>query len=112
MKPQYEKILNEYDELNKKLANTTNPNELKELGKKQAVLALTVEKIKELAKLENQEEENKKLMEEEDLEMKNLAEKEIFRLQSEISNLRSEIDNALIPHDPLDEKGTILEIRA
>src|SRR3989338_3363574 len=111
MKPRYEKILNEHDELTKKLANTTNPNELKELGKKQAVLSLTVEKIKELKNTEKETEENKKLLEDDNDEIKNLAQKELEKLQATTYKLQTEIDDALIPHDPWDKKGKTLEIR-
>lgn len=105
-------MLKEYDELTDKLARTTDPNELKKLGKKQAALTMVAGKIRELEVLDKQEKENKKLLEDKDEELRTLAQNEQKNLQAESRKLQDEIDEALLPHDPLDEKGAILEIRA
>ncbi|MFC1568358.1 peptide chain release factor 1 [Candidatus Margulisiibacteriota bacterium] len=47
-----------------------------------------------------------------DKEMKELAEAEIKQLEETKSQLEKEIEVLLIPKDPLDEKNTIIEVRA
>lgn len=56
--------------------------------------------------------ENRQLLHDEDAEMRNLAHEEVHKCESELERLEQEIKIALLPTDPLDEKNTILEIRA
>lgn len=56
--------------------------------------------------------ENKQLLHDEDAEMRNLAYEEARSCEVELERLEQEIKVALLPTDPLDEKNTILEIRA
>ena len=112
MDARFQKILKQYEELTQKLASATNPEELKKLGKKQAALALVYDKIKELEKLEQEEKENEKLLEETDEELKKAAKEELETLRAKASKLKSEIEEALLPQDPLNEKDVIMEIRA
>ncbi|MBI4050569.1 MAG: peptide chain release factor 1 [Candidatus Doudnabacteria bacterium] len=113
MNKQYQSILKEYQEIQNRLASMTNPQELKELGKKQAELLPLVEKIQELEKLEKEVGGFEKILKEEkDEELRKIATDEIDALKSKISNLKSQIDLDLLPKDPLDEKDIIMEIRA
>lgn len=112
MNQQYDAILTEYEAVQRELAQTTDPANLKLLGKKRAEMAELVEKINKLKALERQIAENEKLLAtEKDEELLKIAREEIETLQPKISNLKSEIDQALLPRDPLDEKDTIIEIR-
>ncbi|POQ98560.1 peptide chain release factor 1 [Alkalispirochaeta sphaeroplastigenens] len=52
------------------------------------------------------------VQEEQDQEMKNLAEEELVSLRKQAENTERELKVLLLPPDPLDEKNTILEIRA
>lgn len=55
---------------------------------------------------------NKQLLHEEDLELKAMAQEEIRKAEEELPKLEQALKVALLPTDPLDEKNTILEIRA
>lgn len=55
---------------------------------------------------------NKLLLKDEDQEIRNLAHEEIRLAEAELPKLEHELKLALLPPDPLDEKNTILEIRA
>jgi peptide chain release factor 1 len=57
-------------------------------------------------------EENKKLLSDEDDEMKELAKEEIAVLKKEKEELEESLNLMLLPKDPRDEKNVILEIRA
>lgn len=55
---------------------------------------------------------NKQLLHEEDPELKAMAQEEIRKAEEELPKLEQALKVALLPTDPLDEKNTILEIRA
>ena len=112
MNPQFQSILNEYNELTQKLSQSTDSATLKTAGKRQAELLPLVEKIKELEKLENQLAENEHLLKDSDEEIREAAAAEKAALESRVSNLESELKTALLPRDPMDEKNIIMEIRA
>jgi peptide chain release factor 1 len=54
----------------------------------------------------------KALKEEQDPEMRALAESETARLGADLSDARLELEDALVEPDPLDKKNVIIEIRA
>lgn len=56
--------------------------------------------------------ENRALLRDDDPEIRELAHEEIQRAETEIHRLEQELKLALLPVDTLDEKNTILEIRA
>ncbi len=53
----------------------------------------------------------KELLEEDDDEMQQMAKAEIKTLEPEVAAVHSELEQALLPRDPLDEKNVVLEIR-
>lgn len=110
MESKYQSILDEYRKNEQELSTIQDPKKLKSLGKRQRELFHIVEKIYELEKLEKQIRENEKLLKDE--ELKNIAEEEIQTLNSKFQILTAELDRALMPRDPLDEKNVIMEIRA
>ncbi len=112
MNKQYKSILQEYKHATEKLGLATDPQLLRNLGKKQAELLRLVEKIQKLEELETRQHETEKLLEDNDPEIRTAAGEEIEQLKSKISNLKSEIDLDLLPHDPMDENNIIMEIRA
>lgn len=112
MEKKYQAVVSEYEQIQKKLSTTQDPQTLKDLGKRQAEMALIVEKIQALEKFEKELGENEKLLQEKDEDIQKVAAEEIPVLKSQISNLKSEIDASLLPRDPLDEKSAIIEIRA
>ena len=82
------------------------------LGKRQAELQPILERIRELEKLEKELAGNQKLLNDGDAEIKSMALDEGRRLEAEILNLKSAIEEALLPKDANDSKNVIVEIRA
>lgn len=57
-------------------------------------------------------EENRKLLEGDDVEMAEMAKEEITRLQAAEKKFEAELQRGIIPPDPSDSRNTIIEIRA
>lgn len=116
MKPKYEKIQQEYKELEAQLTDTSlvlNHQVLKELNKKYSALLPVVELIKSLQELEAARAEAEKTMNENpDQEFKQLATDELAKINASISDIESDIEEMLVETDPNDEKDVIIEIRA
>ncbi len=112
----YEKIIEEFKEIEKQLADpqiNSNQKKLIEVSKKHSELKELVEMILDLQKKEKALQENKKILkEEQDKELKEMAEEENKELEKEIKNLKAKIDEDLNPADPNDKKNIIMEIRA
>ena len=112
MDKKYLEILKEHETLQQKLGQTTDPVDLKVLGKRLAELATLVQDIKRLEKLETQLRENEKILKGDDDELKSIAAEESESYKTEISDQKSKINTSLLPHDPMDSKNIIMEIRA
>lgn len=111
MNKKFQTILSEYEENQKKLSNTQDPELLRDLGKKQASLEELVQKIKELKETEKQILENEEIALGKD-ELATLAKEELERLQSTKKHLEEKITEMSMPVDPMDKKNAIIEIRA
>jgi len=81
------------------------------LGRELRHLQPLAEMAARLQRNEQQLAETRELLDSEDPEMAKEAADEIARLESSISSLLDEIKPALIPHDPLDDRPAIVEIR-
>lgn len=110
MKDAYKKIVEQYHALSEKLTNAAG-NEIAKLGKQQAELLPAFEKIQELERLQKELVENEKLAEGSD-ELADIAREEIKIIGKRMEDLAAQIDQLLIPSDPLDNKNIIVEIRA
>ena len=67
----------------------------------------------ELEESEKQLADNKKMLqEEEDSEFIAVLKEDVKKLESAISELTAKLDNLLVPPDPLDNRNTIIEVRA
>jgi peptide chain release factor 1 len=82
------------------------------LGREHRHLGPLVEMAAQLSKYENELAEARELVSVDDPEMAEEARAEIARLDASISELEERIKPALIPHDPLDDRPAIVEIRA
>jgi peptide chain release factor 1 len=82
------------------------------LGREHRHLASVVELAAALQKNESELEEVRELVLVDDAEMAAEARAEAARLEASISDLENRIKPALIPHDPLDDRPAIVEIRA
>ncbi len=111
MEPAFQKILDEYSKITAAMSSGGGVD-IAKLGKRQAALHPVVEKIEKLRSSEAEFADNQKLMDDSDPEIKSMALDECRRLESEVLNLKSEIEEALLPKDPNDDKDCIVEIRA
>ena len=111
MEQAFKKILDEYNSLTEQMSGGGS-FDMAKLGKRQAELAPVADKVRQLESLENELQENKKLLDDKDAEIKSMALDEGRRLEAEILVLRSQIEEALLPKDPNDDKNIIVEIRA
>lgn len=111
MNPAYQKVLNEYNSLTEQMAGGGNID-LAKLGKRQAQLLPTVEKIQHLEKLQKELEDNTHLLETDDEEIRSMAADEIKVLEAKILELNEAIEIDLIPKDPNDDNNIIIEMRA
>jgi peptide chain release factor 1 len=111
MKPGFQKILDEYQQLTEQMSSG-NDFDIAKLGRRQSELLPTVEKIQHLEKCEKQIEENKQLLDTEDEQMRNMAAEEIELLVAKMVELTDAIETDLIPKDKNDDKNIIIEMRA
>lgn len=71
-----------------------------------------IELAAELEKSENELAEARELVSIDDPEMAAEATREVGRLETRIADLEARLKPALLPHDPLDDRNAIIEIRA
>jgi peptide chain release factor 1 len=83
-----------------------------ELGREHRRLAPLVELAARLQKDENELAEVRELVSVDDAEMAAEAKRELARLEQSIVDIEARLKPLLIPHDPLDERNAIVEIRA
>jgi peptide chain release factor 1 len=86
---------------------------LQELGREHARLREIVERARQYKKVVAEREQAVQLQQEtDDAEMRQLAKQEAEALRKRESELQEALEVMLVPPDPLDEKSTIVEIRA
>ena len=104
-----------YMELEQQLSQPgiyNDQEQFKKLSKAHADLKDVVELFRQYRSDKEQIEENRQLLHEDDPEIKALAQEEIKNLEARLPEIEHQLKVLLIPKDPLDEKNTILEIRA
>jgi peptide chain release factor 1 len=110
-----EAIKARFEELGVALSNpeiVSDNKKYKQLSKEYRNLEKIVIVRNRYAKLLDDIEFNKEVLNSDDEEMRDLAKEELPQLQEEKDKLEKQIRNMLIPKDPQDEKNCILEIRA
>jgi peptide chain release factor 1 len=108
-------IEDRYQEVNLMLASpevASNPSEYRKYATEYARLREIVGVWRALRGCRDELAENEALLGDDDAEMRELAGAEKARLDARIEELDAQIRQLLIPKDPLDEKNTLLEIRA
>ncbi len=98
-----------FEEIEKKLMETTDPNEIMKLSKKRAELEEIVTVYREYLDKKSY---MKELKEVDDPELEQLAKEELPVLEQEVEELEKKLKILLLPKDPNDEKNVIVEIRA
>ncbi|MCH7682933.1 MAG: peptide chain release factor 1 [Gemmatimonadetes bacterium] len=115
MKARLEAALARAAEIERQLADpavAADPKKLKALGQEHARLDGIRRTAARLEKLTEELSQAREMSQEPDPELVELALADAERLTPEISRLESDLQVALIPPDPLDNRDTIVEIRA
>ncbi|WP_300774367.1 peptide chain release factor 1 [uncultured Desulfovibrio sp.] len=110
-----EALENKYVELEKQLADPAvyNDQEMyRKTAKAHADLRDVVELFRRHSRLVQEIADNKALLHDSDPDIKAMAQEEIAAAEEELPKLEQQLKVLLLPKDPLDEKNTILEIRA
>lgn len=108
-------IEEKYDELTRLLMSPdifSNPQQYQKYSKEQSDLQQLVEKIREYRKLISDVEGAEEILKGGDGDLKELAQTELDELKVRKPQIEEELKLMLLPKDPRDEKGVILEIRA
>jgi peptide chain release factor 1 len=111
MELNYSHITKEYSEITDKLSNTTDSQELKKLGKRQAELLPLVTDISKLEKVKTEIADNEKLVAEKN-DLSEMAAAELPALKEQEAQLMEKVRVGLLPKDPYDQNDVIMEIRA
>ena len=110
-----EKLEQRYSELEHEMVDPAVLADL-ELYRKTAKARADLEPIvlafREYRSLQGQLEENRELLNDEDRDIREMAQEEIRRIEEELPELEKKLRVMLLPPDPLDEKNTVLEVRA
>jgi peptide chain release factor 1 len=102
-----------YNEINHLLEETGEDYQrATELAKERAEIEPIVLKTREYRQAIKQREEAEMLLQEDDDEMRGLAEADLENLIPTIQGLEKELKSLLLPKDPRDERNVIVEIRA
>lgn len=112
---QIEKISKRFTEIEQLLADPqvlADYGRMSELAQERSEIEPLVIAYQRYRTVEKQWAENQQLLEENDPELRELAEMEIEQLTAERTALEQEMKQLLLPKDPKDEKNVIVEIRA
>jgi peptide chain release factor 1 len=103
-----------FEEINRQLMEVGNDyQKAADLNKERTELEPIVEKAREYRNALKHLDEAKAILEnEQDGELRSLAEMEIAELEAQIPELEKTLKGMLVPKDPRDEKNVIVEIRA
>lgn len=106
-------IEEKYNELSHALENVGDDyQKANQISKERSDLQDVFEKSREYRLVWEQIQEAKELIEEDDAELKELAELDLENLEPKLESLESELKLLLVPTDPRDQKNVIMEIRA
>ncbi|HEY4715522.1 MAG TPA: peptide chain release factor 1, partial [bacterium] len=112
---QAEKIISRYEDITQKLADPfiiANPQEYASLARERASLENIVQVYRDYKRIKAEISGNNTLLKDEDKEIRDLAKSEIEKLEKQTEELNKRLKILLLPNDPLDKKGVIVEIRA
>ena len=112
-----ESVARRSEELTKLLSDPAvlaDPETLRRYAKEQADLRPVVSAYHEYRKLQQELQENQELLDSEgqDSEFTALIKEEVVALTARLATLETELRTMLLPRDPNDERGVIMEIRA
>ena len=108
-------IISHYDLLEKQMVEpdlVNNQNRYTELAKEHSRLKPVILKAKEYLIIQKNIDDDKEILSGDDDELKDIAQSELEGLEKSLLNLEEELKVLLLPHDPTDDKNTIIEVRA
>jgi peptide chain release factor 1 len=114
MKDRLDAIETRYEQITEALSDiniVSNIKKMTELSKEQRSIETTVEKYRELKKIEHTITDLEILIHDTDIEMRELAASELEELRLKQVQVEEDLKVLLIPKDPNDEKNVIVEIR-
>ncbi len=89
-----------------------NQSVYQKLAKEHSDLAPLIAKYRRFKSLSDELSQNKELLEDPDPQIRDMANGEMESIKEQLAKIEEEIRVLLLPKDPLDEKNTLLEIRA
>jgi peptide chain release factor 1 len=104
-----------FEELEMKLSDpelANKPQEFRALSKERSSIMELVETFREYKKIIKDLNENRELLEEKDIEIRQMAKEEVDRLTPIKITFEEKMKILLLPRDPNDDKNILLEIRA
>ncbi len=111
-----EQISERFEELGELMSDAEviqNQTLFRQYSKEYAQIEPVALQFRQYQALEQQAEDNKALMvEDNDKELAQLAEQELFEIKEQLNDLELGLQKLLLPKDPSDEKNIFLEIRA
>src|ERR1700722_4102513 len=115
---QYSQKLNEmetrFDNLTRQMADPaviSDGETYRKVAKERSELEDAVTKYGEYKQAKRNYDEARSMVEEPDVELRQMANDEIQRLEPELVRIEGELKVLLLPKDPLDEKKIVIEIR-
>lgn len=115
MEARLRQALERAHEITDALANpevARDPAQLRSLGREHTRLAPILKAAEQLDRLEEERSQARELASDGDPELAALAQHDLDRLDSEIEQLRGELEQLLMPRDPHDDRDAIVELRA
>jgi peptide chain release factor 1 len=115
MEEQLQKIKERFTQIETELqdpAVLSSPEKIKALSAERVSLSETIDIIRQYEVTQENLRQAQAALQEDDEDMKLLAQEEITTLQSELPNIEKKLRAALLPRDPRDDRDVIVEIRA
>jgi peptide chain release factor 1 len=115
LKGKLDQLERRYDELSAEMADPAlaqDQERYRKTAKAAAEIEEAVEKYRAWKAKESELESARLMLADSDAEMVELAKQEVARLQPEMEGIEEQIRILLLPRDPNDEKGAVLEVRA
>lgn len=110
-----EEIERSFEDLEKELGAPevlSDQDRYRKVAKSHADLGVIVKAFREFKALSQELGDNQELLKDSDPEMREMAAGEVERIKNRLEALDTELKLLLLPKDPLDDKNSILEIRA
>ena len=104
-----------YAELAEEMADPSvaqDPPAYRKIAKSHSDISEVVDKFQAWKSLQSEIESTRPMVQEADAEMAEMARQELTGLEERVVGVEEEIKSLLLPKDPNDEKGIVLEVRA